>query len=57
MVSQVGHNIDQLENPSHAIYVEGKQGHICGDPSLERSIFTLKSMMKVIKKTKGGLLI
>ena len=28
-----------------------------GDPSLERSKVTLKSMMKVIRKTRGGVLI
>lgn len=28
-----------------------------GDPKLERSMVTLKSMMKVIKKSKGGILV
>lgn len=28
-----------------------------GDPSLERSLVTLKSMMKVIRKSKGGILV
>ena len=36
---------------------KGRKVILCGDPSLERSMVTLKSMMKVIKKARGGLLI
>lgn len=36
---------------------KGSKVILRGDPSLERSRVTLKSMMKVIKKVQGGLLI
>ena len=45
------------KNPLMQFLWNGSKVILRGDPSLERSKVTLKSMMKVIRKTRGGVLI